>query len=58
MTDNDPGRLTMVRNDIPRVRGVPGDLKLSQKTNVKLFRVYTSLWGTFNLGFAKMTKFD
>ena len=25
---------------------------------VKFFRVYTYLWGTFNLGFAKMTKFD
>ena len=31
---------------------------LGQKPNVKLFRVYTYLWGTFNLGFAKMTKFD
>ena len=32
--------------------------KLGQKPNVKFFRVYTYLWGTFNLGFAKMTKFD
>ena len=31
---------------------------LDQKPNVKFFRVYTYLWGTFNLGFAKMTKFD
>ena len=31
---------------------------LGQKPNVKFFRVYTYLWGTFNLGFAKMTKFD
>ena len=25
--------------------------KLGQKVNVKFFRVYTYLWGTFNLGF-------
>ena len=31
---------------------------LGQQPNVKFFRVYTYLWGTFNLGFAKMTKFD
>ena len=31
---------------------------LGQNPNVKFFRVYTYLWGTFNLGFAKMTKFD